>query len=1086
MTQPSDESNTTKTDKNGAVYPTGDGGSRADYDTMDWKSIQAVITGNAAVGKRHANGQPIDQAAVDARARGVSDPASLWQAATNLRWVQEALSMVALSLEQQVTALTGEDGAWRGPASEAFRTVMKPFIESFANAADQIAGGITGSRSAPAQLWDAGNYLEWARRTVWEINRHYAAEIVRIANAYDGAETQVDPRTGQPIIDPNGAQTSIRYRMSNGNIWINWNKQVVEMMSNDMRVVLKTLAGQYEHVDIKVKPDVVTMPQSGNGPNSNGPNTELPPYPKPPPFEFPPFPPPPAAGPPPSQPPPVSVPPPVPNPPSIDGPDLGGPEGFEPPPLENKQFETPPPPGVGAFDPGNPPGTGGLPGLDSPEIVGPDGLPLPNPDAFDPNAPGLNAFDPNAPGLNAFDPNAPGLDAFDPNAPGGPSGGLPGVVPPMINPVTGGPMPGVGNVPQPTPFKPGAPAGGGATPPGLGGANPPALDEFDPLAPPGLGTPDDWETGVPPALSAPNPSGAGVPPMMPPMSPMSPPQPASTDRSDASGLIGGEAAPWEGAGVPGVGDPVGLAEVPPVTPEDWAAPQPGAVGTGLGAGAGVPPMMPPMSPMSPPQAASTDRSDASGLIGGEAAPWEGADLPDVGDPVGLAEVPPVASEEWAAPQQQVPAGGVPPMMPPVSPMSPPQPASTDRSDASGLIGGEAAPWEGAGVPGVGDPAGSAEVPPVASEEWAALQQQVPAGGVPPMMPPVSPMSPPQPASTDRSDASGLILGETTPWAGVDLPSGEDPQDQAVMPPVAPQEWAATPPDPVTTPSADPVTTPVAEPTAPVGAGPSLPPEVSGPPGTVAPQAVPPPVAVAAPAPPSAASPVVVPPVVPLPVPPTAAQPPAAQPSAPPTGAQPPAAQPPAQPGPPSGRAGGEGAGTGARKEEALLPGGVLLTGQEPPSATVATGLVPEEPEDVVPVVTVDGDEDTSAWGTAGAGGLLWLSSKSAEQDGEADAEFTPDYALRDSAPWQHSSTTAVRPVPQHVVRSDGGHSIPRPYFPTDDVPMAGEQEPPEEPDVVEDEGEEDGEEPERAAIDLLKQDERAWGTPASRAPGVIE
>ncbi|MEU4745974.1 hypothetical protein AB0G02_36700, partial [Actinosynnema sp. NPDC023658] len=274
--------------KTDGVYGVGDGtgeGSPADYDTMDWKQIQAVITGAAAVGKTDSDGRPIDRVSIEQRMETVSNPASLWNAAEDLRWVQEALKAVGVNLEQQVKSLTGEDGPWRGEASEAFQTLMKPLTDAFRYAAEQIAGGPAGTQSAPQQLWAAGDYLDWARRTVWEINRHYSAEIARIANAYNGVETQFDHRTGQPVIEPrSGEEGHIRFRMDNGNIWINWNQQVVTMMSNDMRKVLKTLAAEYDSVTLQVEPRPVVTPKGdgnlGNLPNplgnggSGGPNDD--------------------------------------------------------------------------------------------------------------------------------------------------------------------------------------------------------------------------------------------------------------------------------------------------------------------------------------------------------------------------------------------------------------------------------------------------------------------------------------------------------------------------------------------------------------------------------------------------------------------------------------------------------------------------------------------------------------------------------------------------------------------------------------------------------------------------------------------
>ncbi|MEU4744755.1 hypothetical protein AB0G02_30425, partial [Actinosynnema sp. NPDC023658] len=177
------------------------------------------------------------------------------------------------------------------------------------------------------------------------------------------------------------------------------------------------------------------------------------------------------------------------------------------------------------------------------------------------------------------------------------------------------------------------------------------------------------------------------------------------------------------------------------------------------------------------------------------------------------------------------------------------------------------------------------------------------------------------------------------------------------------------------------------------------------------------------------------------------------------------------------RAGGEGAPGNPRKDRAAVAP-VLLPDH------VDTPTTPPVDEDVVPVIDLDVEEDTSAWGATGAVGLLWGASKATRRDDDDEPVLAPDHALRDNAPWLHSSSTAVRVQPSPGTRPRDGSSVPKPYFPDDDMPMAGDQEMPEEvEEVVEPEADEEAE---RTASDLLKQDERVWGAPAPRVPGVIE
>ncbi|WP_344966092.1 hypothetical protein, partial [Crossiella cryophila] len=81
--------------------------------------------------------------------------------------------------------------------------------------------------------------------------------------------------------------------------------------------------------------------------------------------------------------------------------------------------------------------------------------------------------------------------------------------------------------------------------------------------------------------------------------------------------------------------------------------------------------------------------------------------------------PPAAGQEWAAgPGAKSPdPAGMPMMPPPGMPTAPGGDSKSERSDASGLIGGEVKPWEAQEVAGLGDPRG-VDTPAGATAEWA--------------------------------------------------------------------------------------------------------------------------------------------------------------------------------------------------------------------------------------------------------------------------------------------------------------------------------------------------------------------------------
>ncbi|GHB68351.1 hypothetical protein GCM10010377_68960 [Streptomyces viridiviolaceus] len=214
-------------------------GSTADYDSWDWKQIMAAITGGSNL---------TPGAGGDTRASAVSDPKTLVKAANDFQYVQEVMAMVAKSLADQSKALAGGDGApWQGAAADAFMDTMSTFSKQVANNADALNGGSTGSSVGQNLVWSA-NALLVAQANIHAIDAWYANEAARLG---------VKP-------------------MANGLMPISQKPELVQMMTDDMRAELKKLATNYAQVSqnlSRVQPKPVTPPtrdpSTGNGNDGN-------------------------------------------------------------------------------------------------------------------------------------------------------------------------------------------------------------------------------------------------------------------------------------------------------------------------------------------------------------------------------------------------------------------------------------------------------------------------------------------------------------------------------------------------------------------------------------------------------------------------------------------------------------------------------------------------------------------------------------------------------------------------------------------------------------------------------------------------
>ncbi|MFE2062747.1 WXG100 family type VII secretion target, partial [Streptomyces sp. NPDC059467] len=219
--------------------PGTDPGSINDYNSWDWKQIMAAINGMSA-GTGSASNQE--------RAKGISDPQSLMDAAGHFLNAQVVLSGIAKAIADQAKALAGENGPWKGDAADAFLDMINTFSRQVKATSDVLSGGEAGN-SVPQQLADNSVNLYNAQVKIADIDTWYANQAVRMG---------VKP-------------------MSNGLIPIHEKPELVEMMTSDMRAVLKSLAGEYQvTIDSVHTPPPVTSPTNNPDVPNNVPDLNTP------------------------------------------------------------------------------------------------------------------------------------------------------------------------------------------------------------------------------------------------------------------------------------------------------------------------------------------------------------------------------------------------------------------------------------------------------------------------------------------------------------------------------------------------------------------------------------------------------------------------------------------------------------------------------------------------------------------------------------------------------------------------------------------------------------------------------------------
>ncbi|HEX8864022.1 MAG TPA: hypothetical protein VF821_00060, partial [Lentzea sp.] len=226
---------------NGGIFadPTANLTDNKDFENWDWKQIRAAVVGYSAA----------PASAVPAGTPSFADPESIRHASVVFNRARAALQYVSDNVRLQTEALAGENGAWKSPASEAFRGMNLLFAAKLEAKAEQINGGeFVGTNNVPAQLWSSGNYLQWAQQAIMDIDVAYANYVRQVG-----------------------------VTMGNGLARISDYPELVASLTEAMKKIVRILAQQYVMNTNSVTPpnpqDFNTQPKPpGDGPNIPPPN----------------------------------------------------------------------------------------------------------------------------------------------------------------------------------------------------------------------------------------------------------------------------------------------------------------------------------------------------------------------------------------------------------------------------------------------------------------------------------------------------------------------------------------------------------------------------------------------------------------------------------------------------------------------------------------------------------------------------------------------------------------------------------------------------------------------------------------------
>lgn len=202
-------------------------GSDRDFDSWSWRQIMAAITGGADM--TEAQREIVND---------VSKPHTLVEAAQAFHEVALLLAAVQGTIRQNTRILAGDGGLWQGPLADAFRGAMEMMDKKLQTHIDQIRDNPSRTRPVPEGLLAAAVKLDTAIAKVKAID-HYYASVARAAGA----------------------------SVHDGLVHISEKPELVDMMTRDMKRVIKELAADYEFRHSALKPVPVTnFNPMGGGP----------------------------------------------------------------------------------------------------------------------------------------------------------------------------------------------------------------------------------------------------------------------------------------------------------------------------------------------------------------------------------------------------------------------------------------------------------------------------------------------------------------------------------------------------------------------------------------------------------------------------------------------------------------------------------------------------------------------------------------------------------------------------------------------------------------------------------------------------
>ena len=221
--------------------------SQPDYYSWGWKQIEAAIDG----------GSVLATAAAVQSAESQVDYTTLWDAGDVFQYVMEVLRAVGENLLIEANLLAGySDSPWQGDAASAFLADVTYYSQQVLANAEVLAGGSAGLyQNVPQQLVDSGNHLASAQAWVQAVENWYATQALK-----DGAATD-----------------------SHGFVLISTAKghadEIAQDMADDMRTyALMPLVGKYKITiaGVNSPPSTASLNNGSIGSNSSSSLTGLP------------------------------------------------------------------------------------------------------------------------------------------------------------------------------------------------------------------------------------------------------------------------------------------------------------------------------------------------------------------------------------------------------------------------------------------------------------------------------------------------------------------------------------------------------------------------------------------------------------------------------------------------------------------------------------------------------------------------------------------------------------------------------------------------------------------------------------------